>query len=67
VCPTHGPRARRAALLRRLESTGEPLSKGRMEGFSDGVFGFAITLLPCTVLHARPAERLAHGRFARPR
>ena len=41
--------------------------KGRMDGFSGGVFGFAITLLLATVLPARPVECVAHGRFARPR
>jgi uncharacterized membrane protein len=40
------------------------LSKGRMEGFSDGVFGFAITLLVLDIaLHGRgtPLERVLHA------
>ena len=35
------------------------LSKGRMEGFSDGVFGFAITLLVLDIA-VRPPGTLHH-------
>jgi uncharacterized membrane protein len=40
------------------------LSKGRMEGFSDGVFGFAITLLVLDIaLHppGTPLQQVLHA------
>jgi hypothetical protein len=41
---------------------GRVLSKGRMEGFSDGVFGSAITLLVVDIV-LRPRARPCSRRF----
>ena len=43
------------------------LSKGRMEGFSDGVFGFAITLLVVDLALHPPGTPLEQGAGADPK
>ena len=45
---------------------GRVLSKGRMEGFSDGVFGFAITLLVVDIVLRPPGSALQEALHAWP-